>query len=375
MISGANRDEPYGSTIRPTYLAQYSARNGITISHFGLNHPELGDTIPGLVHCDLPQNSFRRRFRHIYNDLKNSPPDVIYTHQIESGKLGLTLSYFLRKPHVFDAHSSIALEAPTYAHTPVAIRRRQFLYERLILKFSRKIIVPSAELENFLQDRYHLQSGKFAIVKNGVDRTQFFPHSSDPRLRQYLGFDDDDFLVVFTNPRLPTFPSNEMALRYFFDIIPRIESHVAQAKFLILGGGPVLKPPSGNVIYTGYVEDLPSHINMANVCVAPFPAQAVCGGTRTKVCEYLACGKPVVATSEGMRGFDDAVPGKHFFLANTAEDFVNRVVDCYNSPQTAVRIGQNAHKLSAKYGWNHLSQDLVRSLAEVVSSYNIQDRL
>jgi len=366
MISGTNRDEPYGSTIRPTYLAKCLARCGIEIFHFAPKHSSVGDKIPGLANYDLLEESLKRRFEIVYEVLRNSPPDVIYTHQIESAKLGLLLSFFLRKPHVYDAHSSIALEAPTYRDFPVDIRKRQFVFEQMIVKLSSMIIVPSIELKGYLRNKYRLNPDKIAIVKNGVDRSQFFPGPPDGRLRKTLNL-DDAYLVVFTNPRLPTFPSNDLALQYLFDMIPEIEKNVPRIKFLILGGGAKPKGPSDNIIYTGYVDDLSSYINIADVCIAPFPPGAVCGGTRTKICEFLACGKPIIATEEGMRGFDDAVPEEHFFLAKSREDFVQNVAECFFSPEKGMRVGQNARTLSERYDWGYLSQDLERHLREAVS--------
>ena len=110
------------------------------------------------------------------------------------------------------------------------------------------------------------------------------------------------------------------------------------------------------MIYTGYVKDLPAYLNLANICIAPYPPRAVCGGTRDKVCEYLACGKPIVATREAMRGFDDALPGEHFFLAADERDFVEKLVDCVHDPEMAGRIGRNARTLSERYDWSHLAR-------------------
>ena len=99
------------------------------------------------------------------------------------------------------------------------------------------------------------------------------------------------------------------------------------------------------MIYTGYVKDLPAYLNLADICIAPYPPQAVCGGTRDKVCEYLACGKPIVATKEAMRGFDDALPGEHYLLAADEHDFVAKLMDCIRYPKMAEQIGQNAQEI------------------------------
>ena len=187
MISGTNREEPYGSTIRPTNLSIDLAKRGIEISHFGTRDPRDSENLPSLVRRDLLSASIRKKFGMIYENYRYSPPDIIYAHQIESAKLGLLLSFLLHRPLVYDAHSSIVLEAPTYKDSPMPIRRRQFFYERMIVKFAAKIIVPSTELKSFLMQKYRLKPRKIGIVKNGVDREQFFPCPPDLRLRKSLG--------------------------------------------------------------------------------------------------------------------------------------------------------------------------------------------
>ena len=184
---------------------------------------------------------------------------------------------------------------------------------------------------------------KIRIVKNGVETDAFRPAPPDLSLRDGLGIPRDAVLILFTNPRLATFPSNEMALRMLFRAIPDVERLIPerQVPHPRRGAGDrrALLP---DVIYSGYVNDLPAYLNLADICIAPYPPEAVCGGTRDKVCEYLACGKPIVATREAMRGFDDALPGEHFLLAEDEPDFAEKLMDCVRRPDTAERIGRNA---------------------------------
>ena len=76
----------------------------------------------------------------------------------------------------------------------------------------------------------------------------------------------------------------------------------------------------------------------------------------------------MVSTEEGMRGFDDAIPDEHFFLAKNPEEFTERVIECFHSPEKAMRIGENARVLSEKYDWGYLSLELEKNLMEVLPS-------
>jgi glycosyltransferase involved in cell wall biosynthesis len=50
---------------------------------------------------------------------------------------------------------------------------------------------------------------------------------------------------------------------------------------------------------TGFVENLPEYIAAADIAVAPLLKG---GGTKIKILEYMACGKPVVTTTKGAEG-------------------------------------------------------------------------
>ena len=41
-------------------------------------------------------------------------PDLVYSHQVHAAGTGLWISRSLKRPHVYDAHSSMAHELPTY---------------------------------------------------------------------------------------------------------------------------------------------------------------------------------------------------------------------------------------------------------------------
>jgi len=365
MISGADRAEPYGSTIRPLSLEKKLVSLGFEVLHICRKDLFPEKNMQRFSFQEFAGKSRKRKFKIIYERCRHFSPDVIYTHQIVAGNLGIRLRHRLNTPHVYDAHSSIALELPTYTHLSLKNRLWLLLNEKSISKLAHKVVVPSSELRDFMIRRYHLHPNKMAIVKNGVETDVFQPSKPDMALKRELGISDAKTIIGFTNPRQLTFPSNEIALRNFFKAVPELEKRSAGIKFLIIGGGPEVKAPSKNVIYTGFVKDLPAYISLADICVAPFPSQAVCGGTRLKVCEYLACGKPIVATEEAMRGFDDAIPGKHFLLARNHENFIDQILYCLSNPEEAEKLGKNARTLAERYDWRHLAVGLAEILGSV----------
>jgi glycosyltransferase involved in cell wall biosynthesis len=372
MLSLADKKQPYGSTTRPFHFGEHLSKAGCQILHICESNPihrENVETISigdyGFSLLNYTGRSKKKIMNIILKRIKAFSPDVIYAHQIVCANIGLRLRYQLRRPHVYDAHSSAVLEMPM--NTNISLKKRLFLLlnENIILKFTQKIIAPSVDLKNYLIKKYKIHSEKITVIKNGVDLNLFYPESSDKHLRNSLGIPDKATVIVFTNPRIKTFPTNEIALNYFFQMIPEIEKTVPNVYFIVIGGGPEPDPPSDKVIYTGLVDSLRPYINLASICVAPFPSNAICGGIRNKVCEYFACGKAIVSTGEGMRGFDDAIPDVHYLLAKDDQDFVKKIGYLLNNPGKAIQLEQNSLDLSKRYDWEHKSRELQKELKKI----------
>lgn len=371
----------YGSSTRPFYISKFLSDFGNEILHVCNQLPNFVNEISydnknksenlKFIEKIYYKNDaivfrFIKNFRYLINEIKKFEPDVIYPQMLVNGYLALWLNNFIKKPFVYDAHTSLYFEMTNIPdHEFNILREIVRLIERKVLKKSDMITTVSKETKEIFIEDYNVNSSKIKIVKNGTNTDVFKPEVKNLSILKELGIPNDERICVFTNPRIFGFKTNYYALYYLFEMIPLIEKRIGKIKFLILGGGPEPIPPSKNVIYTGFVEDLPAYINLADVCLAPFPPEAVCGGTRNKICEYLACGKPIVSTAEGMRGFDDAISGQHYLLGEDKEDFVDKLVFCLNNPNEIEKIGHNARALSNRYDWKLLIKEIDNHLKEL----------
>ncbi|TQD27266.1 glycosyltransferase family 4 protein [Methanolobus vulcani] len=352
MVSSADSTMEYGSTTRPYYISTYLVQNkDINIYHMCENPTNFQDN---LIH--YYQKNKKNKFK-IINDLmllykisRSASPHILYPHQPVNALRLLPFKFLFNSPLIYDAHSAFCIENNNFKNR---------LIEKIILKYSNIVIAPSAMLKEVLIQNYNLNPDKIKIVENGVDTTKLYPESSDILLKDTLGINEDDKVIVFTCPRIETFPANTIALRYIFDLFPKIENRLHNIKLVIIGGGTEIDTPSENIIYVGYVQNLSKYINLADVCIAPYPSTAVCGGTRNKVADYFACGKVVVSTEEGISGFDDAMPDVHFLLAQSEDDFVSKIVQVLTSPDGMSNIGLNARDLCVKkYDWKLKSNEI-----------------
>jgi glycosyltransferase involved in cell wall biosynthesis len=202
-----------------------------------------------------------------------------------------------------------------------------------------------------------LDSRKISVIPTGV-AIQYFQPSSDR---------GDPNSLVFTGSMdwLP----NEDAVFYFADqILPRIRRRMPKAKLVVVGRRPskrlqALAKSSDGVQVTGEVTDIRPYVEHASVYVVPL---RVGGGTRLKIFEAMAMGKPVVSTSIGAEG----LPVQHdvdIILADGAEEFANRVVELLGDPGGRHRLGHAARRLvEQNYSWSSASAQFDGVLSRVV---------
>ena len=76
-------------------------------------------------------------------------------------------------------------------------------------------------LVEFKCEIFGFSKKKIELIKNGVDTNSLRPAEPDFKIRRKLGISNDDKVIVFTCPR--GFFSNDLALKYFFQMIPKIE--------------------------------------------------------------------------------------------------------------------------------------------------------
>lgn len=159
----------------------------------------------------------------------------------------------------------------------------------------------------------------------------------------------------------------EAAIWFVRQVLPRVREAIPGVEFWIVGSNP---PPEvwqltefPGVHVTGTVEDVRPYYTRATVSVAPYRYGE---GTKLKVLEAMASGVPVVSTKIGCQGIN-VRDGEHLLVAETAEDFTDRVVGLLRSATRRQEIGTRARGLiEQEYAWTKIVGALESKLSEVV---------
>jgi polysaccharide biosynthesis protein PslH len=196
--------------------------------------------------------------------------------------------------------------------------------------------------------RHVAPSTPTAVIPNGVDLEYFSPGSATP----------DRDSILFTG--LLTYRPNLDAVRFFTrEVLPLIVSARPATTLTVVGyaSPDVLATIAGpHVLATGWVPDVRPYLSAAAAVVVPVRMGS---GTRLKVLDGLAAGKPVVSTTLGCEGID-VRDGEHVLLGDEPRSFADHVLAVLQDESLSSGLGRRGRRLvEAKYSWSAVGAELV----------------
>jgi glycosyltransferase involved in cell wall biosynthesis len=152
---------------------------------------------------------------------------------------------------------------------------------------------------------------RVAICPNGTDPVSAIPLRTRPA--------DDPLRLVFVGSA--AYAPYERGLAWFGrTVLPELRKH-HRITFDVVGQRPRQAPTAPEIVCRGYVDDVATWYARADAVVVPVFEGS---GTRLKLVEAAAFGRPIVTTELGAQGLP-LEPEKHFLRAETAEEFVDQV--------------------------------------------------
>jgi polysaccharide biosynthesis protein PslH len=187
-----------------------------------------------------------------------------------------------------------------------------------------------------------------AVIPNGVDTVRYkplFQEESPPALL---------FIGSMDYP-----PCTDAAIFLCKRVLPLVRQAIPEILVWIVGANPppVVKKLIGDGVYvTGRVEDVVPYYKKSTICAVPLRAG---GGTRLKILEAMALGRPVVSTAIGCEGLD-VIDGEHLLVAESPEQFSKQILRILNEKGLYRHIAAQARQLVvSKYNWDSIAQQLM----------------
>lgn len=248
---------------------------------------------------------------------------------------------------------------------PKMIRKiRTWLHSRMMLRwepnhaerFGRCIAVSEFDRQLLLSSNPRL---KIDVIPNGVDTHLYQTLPNINRLPELIFIGNMGYR-----------PNIDAMIYFCKDIYPKIRREVSELEMWIVGinPSPEVKQLEGNGIHvTGYVDDVRPFYRRSAVCVVPLRAG---GGTRLKILEAMAVGRPVVSTSIGCEGLD-VVDSEHLLIADTPQQFAKKTISLLKDNGLWQRITAQARLLvENQYDWEVISKQLMQVYTELANISN-----
>jgi glycosyltransferase involved in cell wall biosynthesis len=170
-------------------------------------------------------------------------------------------------------------------------------------------------------------------------------------------------LMLF--PGTLSYDPNDDAARWIAsEIAPLVRAMRPDCRFLVAGRGA--EPSLAAVLRAAGVElrspvpDMRPVLHEATAVLAPLRSGS---GTRLKILEAFAAGRPVVSTTLGAEGLD-VEPGRHLLIADTAAETAAAIVRLIDEPELGPRLADAARTLvEQRYGWDAIGAQLRATLA------------
>jgi len=237
-----------------------------------------------------------------------------------------------------------------------------------------RVVALSDVDRDFMIRLYGVPPERFALIPHGVDPALFdYRPEGAAAARQKLGLAPSVPVLTFVG-KLDYLP-NVRAVAYIAErIAPAVHERHPDARFVIIGQGVEALPRHDrpDLILTGFVDaragarpNLSDYLSASDVVLVPLDSGS---GTRLKILEAAANGRPVVSTRIGAEG-QAFVDGAEILLTGEVDQaFVDATLRLLADPALGERLGHAAReRVLGEYSW----QAQVRKMEQVYEELGI----
>ena len=290
--------------------------------------------------------------------IEQAQPDFIYQRYARFSWAGVVAARRTQRPLFLEYNGSEVWVGRHWDHVgSLDLLER---YERLNLQAAARIFVVSDVERQNLEAR-EVPPEKIVVNPNGVDAQTFRPGIGGADVRNELGIGEEEVVAGFVGTFGPWHGVVQLA-----NAIKRVPSN---ARFLLVGSGSLhgeverilrAETESRRVTFTGTVahERVPQLLDACDILVSPHIPLADGSdffGSPTKVFEYMAMGKGIVASRLGQIGeVLEADETALLVEPGNVDELARAITKMVESPDLRARLGARAREVALqKHTWQH----------------------
>jgi glycosyltransferase involved in cell wall biosynthesis len=325
-----------------------------------------------------PSYEFILFFYLLYSCIKNRP-EVLYLRQNSFPFFPIALCKILNIHSIVEVNGlvmdelSVSPDSKSFAYRVfsfLALRSERFNY-----KYCDRIVSVTDKLKDELVKLYSVPEEKVIVINNGAN-TDIFKPLDQEKSREKLKLDNSKKYVCFVG-HLAAWQGVE----FLIYSAPYILKECPDVRFLVVGDGvmkeKLLKIASETGVtdkftFTGRIpyENVPVYINAADVCVAPFikDRNSKIGLSALKTYEYLACGKPIVASDiPGVKDLIDLSGGGISVPSENPEELARAVIELISDQKMQNIMGEQGRKyVIENHSWDGVAKKILGICHEII---------
>jgi len=297
----------------------------------------------GLPINEFPLTSFYdanmvRQTRRFVSYLKKHQIKIVHSHDFYSNVFGITGSVLAGTPgRIASKRETTGMRTPA-----------QTIVERYAFRLAHAVVANAVAVKEHLI-KLGVSSNKIALIYNGIDLSRFNRNGQPGEVLQRLnltGIQGRPVITMVANfeHRVKDHP---MLLR----AAQRVKSEVPEAVFVIAGEGelrPEIEKLAAELglrdtcLFIGRCASVPDLLAASDICVLSSQAE----GFSNAILEYMAAGRPVVATDVG--GASEAIiEGETGHLIKAGDDraMAEHLISLLKDPNRRRTLGLNGRRL------------------------------
>ena len=282
--------------------------------------------------------NFVRQVRRCAAYLRDQKIDLVHTHDFYTNIFSMAAASVARVP----------VRVASKRETPEVRSRAQDMVEKLAFGRADAIVVNSAVVRQDLIAR-GLRDEKIKLVYNGLDAGRYNGSSAGTggaSERLESSSEGSRFVTLVANLR-----HSVKNVPMFLRAAKRVHEALPDVEFVIAGEGELLDHLmtmakelgiAKQVHFIGRCDDVPALLSLSSVCVLT----SIGEGFSNSILEYMAAGKPVVATRVGGAA-EAVVEGESGYLVDSDNDeqMAVRLIELLNDTERAVRFGERGRNI------------------------------
>lgn len=309
----------------------------------------------------------------------DSAPSFIYQRHGRYVVTGVLLSRALRRPLVLEYNGSEVWIAKHW--DPARFRPWLQLCEEISLSAASLITVVSESLRDELMQA-GIPERKILVNPNAVDPDVFHSDCGGKEVREGLGFSPHHIVVGFIGSF--SYWHGIGVLRQAIELLMAKHENAEQIRFVLIGDGP-LRPEirealaaysdRGVVVFTGRIahEQAPSYLDAADILVSPHVPNSdgtPFFGSPTKLFEYMAMGKAIVASNlDQLAQVLTHQESAWLVEPGNATQLAEAIKKLANDPELRSYLGENARRSAlSNHTWQQNAARVLARVAETKSS-------